>query len=234
MVQENKPRQTRELLRLLLVLSTLMLTTINARAEWSGGVEGGTVIRDAGNATRLRLKLTNNERPLSHYIYADWLQNANGGDSYSIGYNPRYWLSQSLYVLGEARWRVDKPLAINQESLLLLGIGNQFIASNEQALWAEIGAGQRATTFDDESESNETIALARAGFFQVIADQLRLELNADALQGAEIGEIVAEAGLAWRLATGAVKYSYRTRRIKADGLPAVTDSDSFVSFTYGF
>jgi putative salt-induced outer membrane protein YdiY len=218
----------------MLCISTLMLTAIDAQAEWSGGVEGGTVIQDAGNATRLRLKLTNNDRPLSHYIYADWLQSGGGGDSYSVGYNPRYWLSQSLYLLGEARVRVVKPLAIDRESLLILGVGNQFIASGEQSLWAEIGAGQRATRFEDNSDSNETIALARAGYFQIIAEQLRLELDVNALQGEEIGEIDAEAGIAWRLGTGAVKYSYRTRRIKVDGLPAVTDSDSFVSFTYGF
>ena len=64
-----------------------------AMAQWSGGIEGGQVLRDDGTATRLRLRANNSSRPLSHFIYADWIRADTGGNIYEVGYRPRYWLS---------------------------------------------------------------------------------------------------------------------------------------------
>jgi len=149
---------------------------------------------------------------------------------------PTRWVTTRVtgFVFGEARLRVDKPLAIDNETLLVVGVGNQFIASEDRALWAEIGAGQRNTEFENDTSTNETIALARAGFFQTIADQLRLELDIDAVQGETLAQLTTEAGVAWRIGSGAIKYSYRSRSIKPDGGDTVSDDDAFVSFTYGF
>jgi len=60
-------------------LALLLITASTASAEWQGGIEGGTEIRESGAATRLTLTLSNNVRPLSHHISADWIRDATIG-----------------------------------------------------------------------------------------------------------------------------------------------------------
>ena len=50
-------------------LACLLFTTTVAQAEWTGGIEGGTVLSGDENATRVRLRLANDIKPLSHYLY---------------------------------------------------------------------------------------------------------------------------------------------------------------------
>jgi len=205
-----------------------------AAAEWSGDIEGGTVVRDAGNSTRLRLTLANQARPFTQDIYVEWLRDTVGGNSYQTGYVPRYWVTDNLYGFGEARYRIDKPLQIDHELLLLAGIGARYLNTDEHTFFAELGAGTRSTTFESGLDSSEQLGIVRAGFFQEIAKKFRLELNANGVLGETIDEAQAEAGIALRVPGGAVRYTYRTRLIKVGDHPSLTDSDSFVSFTYGF
>lgn len=204
-----------------------------ANAAWDFNVEGGAVIRDDGNATKLRLRLFNNDRPLNQSIYADWYRTENGDNSYEIGYLPRYWLGTAFYVFGEASLRVDKPLAIDQETQAVVGVGNQFLATDTQALWGEIGVGQRNIEFSNDVSNDETFALARGGYRQSLTDLLRIELDADIIQSDTLTESSAEAGIVLHTDGGAIKVSYRTRRLKADGQETLTDSESFISFNYG-
>jgi len=79
-----------------------------ALAQWNGGVEGGTVFRDGGTATRLRLKADKSE------------------NIYEIGYRPRYWFTNKFYSFGEGSIRVDRPLLIDSQTLIVGGIGVRF------------------------------------------------------------------------------------------------------------
>lgn len=225
-----------------ILFGLLLSVATPATAEWSGGIEGGAVVRDGDNATRLRLKLSNNDRPLNHTIYADWYRTDNGDNSYEAGYIPRYWFDDRLYLFGEARYRVDKPLDIDRDILLIAGAGYQLIATADRLLWAEAGAGQRDTEFGSQQgagltgddDNSYTFALLRGGYTQIFAELIRFELKADALQGEDLSESTAEIGLSVNAGGGAVKVSYRTRRLKINESPAVTDSDTVVSFDYGF
>lgn len=203
-------------------------------AGWSGGVEGGTVIRDDGSATRLRLKAVNNARPLSHYLYVDWLRTENGDNSYKAGYIPRYWFTDLFYGFADISSRVDKPLGIDREQLYVAGVGVQLLANRYQSLWAQAGVGQRNTQFLNDLETDENLSLVQAGFNQVLADLIRFELDFDLINGEELTESTAEAGLSMRVPGGSVKVSYRTRRLDPDGGETVEDSDTFFSFNYGF
>ncbi len=217
-----------------LVLSALLLWQIPLFAGWSGGIEGGTVLRDEGNSTRLRLKLTNDNRPLNHYIYADWIRSTAGNDSYEAGYKPRFWFNETLYVFGDGRVRVDKVLSIDNEKLLLAGAGAQFISTEQQSLWAELGAGKRDTKFVNGANSTETLGVLRMGFYQVLQDLIRFELDLNAVKGEALTETQAEAGVSVRTAGGAIKFSYRIRRFTPETGPAIEDSDTSVSFNYSF
>ena len=218
----------------LVVVAVSLGSLSNATADWTGGVEGGTVINnDGGSATRLRLKLNNDTKPLSHYVYADWLR-ADIGSSYELGYKPRYWFSEALYVFGEARARQDKPRFIDRELFGLTGVGVQFISNEQRSLFAELGAGLRKTEFENELEDSDTTAIARAGFKQILGDLISLELDADTNVSDTISASNAEAGIALRVPGGALKYSYRTQRFEFENQSAVTTSDSYISFSYGF
>lgn len=216
------------------ILPLMSLVPLDTFAQWSGGLEGGTVFRDEGQATRLRLKLQNPTRPLSQYVYLDWLRTNDGDNAYEAGYLPRYWFSNNVYAFGEASLRVDRPVQIDGQQLFIAGAGYQISNSREQSLWAEVGAGARNTQFLDDSESDDTLFLVRAGFHQILSELLRLELDFDLVDGESLTETTAEAGIAVRIPGGAVKFSYRTRRLEPDGAEAIEDDDTFVSFSYGF
>jgi len=226
-------RKTPSIFKFISVAILLSSASI-ASADWSGGIEGGTVLSGDDNATRLRLKLANNQKPLSHYIYADWVRSDGGDDSYELGYKPRYWFGDQLYVFGEAKARQAKAAQIDQELFGLTGVGMQFIDTEESTLWAEVGAGYRTIEFSDDSEVDDTTAVARAAFRQILGDLVQIELDADSDISEAFTTSTAEAGIAVRVSGGALKYSYRTRRFKAENESAVSDSDSFVSFSYGF
>jgi len=212
------------------------LYTHSVTAEWTGGIEGGTVVRDAGNATRLRLVLRNDTRPFSQYIYAEWLRSGSESNSYSVGYNPRYWLNNTYYTFGESRFRADDFLGIDQEFKLLAGVGAQLAATGQQALYIELGAGGRSIEFDGmDDTSTEAFGVTRLGYFRTLADTLKFDLSLDAsLSSEDVTESSGEAGLSLRIPNGVIRVAYRSRYLQIGDNDSVTDNDAFVSFGYDF
>ncbi len=219
-----------------LLMNTLLATTANA--QWTGGLEGGTVIGDSRQAsTRLRGVLRNDTRPLSHYIFAEWIDGNDAGDSYSLGYNPRFWFSQTNYAFGESRFRIEQSLGIDREFKLIGGVGSQLINEQTRSLFVEAGVGGRSITFDDldDDTTTEGLAVARLGGHQTIADAVKLDLSLSGTQSSDdVLELDAEVGLSVRIGGGAVRVGYRGRSIKVGDFDSVSDDDTFVSFNYGF
>ena len=219
-----------------LVSSLALATATSALAEWTGGIEGGTVVRDSGNATALRLALRNNERPLSHYVFAEWLRGSAGENSYSVGYNPRYWISDKNYLFGETELGTDELFGIDREIRAIVGVGSQFINTPDQSLYAEVGVGGRSIDFDDaEDVSSEALGVARLGFQRKIIDLVRLDLLTSGTRSSEdVTEGSVEAGVSLRIAAGAVRLAYRNRYLKVGDRDSITEDDTFVTFSYGF
>jgi len=216
-------------------LLVLILTPMVSYADWSAGIEGGTVFRDEGQATRFRLKAQNPDRPFSQFVYLDWLRISGGGNAYEIGYRPRYWLSPKFYVFGEGNIRVDSTIAIDNEALLQAGVGYAFVATPQTQLWLEAGAGTRNTEFEGGIEdTTDSFGIIRGAFSQVLADLIRFEVDVDAIQSETLLETSAEAGISIRIPAGSIKLSYRARRLDPDEGETIDDEDSFVSFSYGF
>ena len=238
--QDRRPKKYRTFDRVIktgsclaLALSAFFCANV-ALAEWDGGIEGGSTISDSGSSTRLRLKLTNLDRPLSQYIYADWIRSDSGQNSYEVGYKPRYWFTDQLYLFGEGRLGVDKPLLIERDVFILGGAGYQLFYTQQSSLWAELGVGARTTKFENNTDADDTLTLVRAGYHQILGELLRLELEGDIYSGEETVESTAEAGLSIRIPGGSLKYSYRVRQRKPDGGTTSRTSDSYLSFGYGF
>lgn len=227
--------------RLVVILSCVGLMQ-TAKAEWTGGIEGGTVVRDAGNANRIRLVLRNNDIPFSQYLYAEWLSTGEGGSNYAIGYNPRYWLTEKNYVFGESEFRVDEALGIDREIRLLGGVGRQIISTEQQGLFVEAGLGGRSTTRvalnsadEDTDTATGALGLARLGYFRTVADLVKLDLSVSGTRDSEeVSEATSEVGVSLRLPQGSVRLAYRSRYLKLGKADAVTDNDSFISFGYSF
>jgi len=223
----------------LLALSILMPGSL--LAEWTGGVEGGQVLQGKEKGTRLRFKLSNSERPFSQTFYADWVRGNENSNSYEAGYTPRYWFSDQTYAFGEGSLKTSKSFNIDQQIRALAGVGIQLLNTDSQSLFAEVGAGQVATTFDFNDETTgkafkETtgIATARLGAAQTLSDLIKLELNADYSTAKDLVTTSAEAGISLRIPGGAVKYSYRLRSSTFGDNDAIDEADSSVSFNYGF
>ncbi|MGQ7843300.1 DUF481 domain-containing protein [Granulosicoccus sp. 3-233] len=218
----------------LLLALCLTLTSAGA-AQWSGGLEGGTVMRDGESSTRIRARASLDSRPLSHDLHAEWYRRDTS--SIELGYKPRYWLSEKLYTFGEGRLRFEEDLGIDRETQLLGGLGYQLLATREQQLLLEAGAGYRLTSFTEETlleDAEEGVGVVRAAGSQILSDLIKLDLLADVFSSARYIQSQAELGVSLRVPQGAIRLSYRIRRVDIDELDAVEDSDTAVSFTVGF
>lgn len=222
------------------LLMTSTLSSTNALADWTGGIEGGQVIQGDNQGTRLRFKLSNSDRPFSQTFYADWVRGENS-NTYEAGYTPRYWFSDTTYAFGEGSLRTSRNLNIDQQIRLLAGLGIQLLNTETTQLFAEAGAGQVATEFDfidpvtgENFESTDGIATARLGAAQTLSDLIKLELDADYSTAEDLVTQTAEAGISLRIPGGAIKYSQRFRSSQLGDAEAVEVTDSSVSFNYGF
>lgn len=215
-----------------------MCASQSAKADWTGGLEGGSVVRDSETATRLRLVLRNDNRPLNQYIYAEWLNGGSDDNSYAIGYNPRYWLDDIFYVFGESSVGVNDQLNIDRDVQVVAGVGGQFLASEEQGFYAQIGVGGRSLEFDfDDDATTQTLALIRAGYYRQFLDMFKFDIDASGSSSSEdVTEANIDTGLSLRVSGGAaVRVGYRSRYLDAGGdAGSQTDDDVGISFTYGF
>ena len=219
---------------LALLLFTISIPAANA-ADWTGGIEGGTVLQDGDSATRIRLVASREERPLSHYVYAEWVR--SDSNSYELGYKPRYWFNDKVYSFGEGRVRLKDTVTIDRNSLILGGFGVQLVATELRQVSLEAGVGYQMVTYADEINLEDTgagLGMVRGYASQILSDLFRLELNGDILTSDETTETNLEAGISMRLAQGAIKVIHRIRRVDSDGLAEIDDSDTAVAFTVGF
>lgn len=223
-----------KLLTLVLFLCALALPVANG-ADWTGGIEGGSVIQNDETATRLRLKASLDERPLSHYVYAEWV--GTDTSSYELGYKPRYWFNNNVYGFGEGRLQLNDTEIIDRDSSIIGGLGILFIATEARQLSFETGVGYQSidyaevTGLDDDGSG---VGVVRGYASQILSDLFRLELSGNTFASESYLEFNLEAGLSMRLAQGAVKISRRIRRIDSDGIAEFNDSETAVAFTVGF
>lgn len=221
-------------IRLALLICAIVLPSATM-AEWTGGVEGGSVIRDGDSATRIRIRASLDELPLSHYLYAEWVRSDTS--SYEIGYKPRYWFTNRVYGFGEGRLRIEDALSIDRDTLLLGGIGIQLVTTNTRQVSLETGVGYQFIDYASETgldEVGEGVGTLRGSASQILSDLFKLELDADIFKSQSLLESRVEAGVLMRLGQGAVKLSHRIRRVNFDGIDAIDDSDTAVAFTLGF
>jgi len=207
--------------------------------EWTGGLSGGAVIRDGEQSNRLRLSLTKESRPLSHNIYADYFF-GGGEDAWEVGYRPRYWFGQQLYVFGELNYRVDEFIGIERETGEALGVGYQLTSKEHQSAYVEVSAGARQVTFTDEvalsgdmiDDLSQGFGRARLGYNQTLTDSLRFQFAASTTLAETYTEASAEAGVTVRLGTLALTVGYRLIEQRVDGQPDVSDDTTTFSFSY--
>jgi len=219
---------------LVLLLSLFALSPANG-AEWTGGIEGGTVIRDGDSATRLRFAASLSERPLSHYVYAEWLRSA--ANQYEIGYQPRYWLNEKLYSFGEGRLRLEDSASIDRTTSVLVGLGIQLIETKASRVTLEGGVGYQMVNYNESTgleDLGSGVGLIRGSGQHTLSNLFKFELSANVFTSDSYLESNLEAGLSMRMAQGAVKISRRIRRIDNDGLAEIDDADTTVAFTVGF
>ncbi len=217
-----------------LTLAVAMLSPSVAKAEWSGGLSGGAVIRDGAQSNRIRLSLSNDTRPLSHHIYADWIQ-SRGEDSYELGYRPRYWVTEKLYGLVDLSFRTDPVININRETTEAIGVGYQFLGNSQQSAVAEVAVGARQITFSAPGleDLSQPFARLRGNYTHVLTDIARFRLDLATIVSEDVQETSAEVGATVDFGTFAVNVGYRIIEQRIEGLPTISDDTVTLSFSYG-
>lgn len=223
-----------------LLLTTLFATSIafssSATAEWTGDIEGGTVVHGDDKGTRLRFKASNSSRPFSQTVYADWLRDDNKNSTYEAGYQPKFWFSEQAYAFGEGSYATTSDEETDSIIKLFGGVGLQLLSNASQSLYVEAGAGQTSVKsgLDDGETITDDSAIARLGAVQTLSDLLKFELDGEYTTTDELVQTSAEAGIALRITGGAIKYTYRIRSNKLGDEKSENITDSYVSFQYGF
>ena len=217
---------------LLLILTTL-LTPSSAFAQWTGGIQGGAVIRNGETSNRVRINAANPERPFTQLIYLDWIIN-NGNDSFELGYRPRYFFTDSFYGLVELTARTDDPIGIDRETTEALGVGDQYLQNESQQGYLEVLGGARQISFTNDilEEQNEPFSRIRANYSQLLGDASRFSLDLSGRFSDAAVESSAEVSVTLNLATFAVTLGYRIIRQNIDGQPSITDDTTTLSFSY--
>ena len=212
----------------------LLLSSPLARADWNFGLEGGTEINEGTENTRLRLRASNDGRPLSQLVYAEWRRDSDANNSYEIGYKPRFWFTDNAYLFGDGRFGVNGNLLIDQSRYLVGGVGYEPIRTDTTNVFAEIGVGAQEFDFESGTETSEAIGVARAVALHRHTDNVQLSAAIDANRGEDVERADFEVGISLRIPTGSLRYSYRKQWLRVDGGDLVEDDVAFFSYGFGF
>jgi putative salt-induced outer membrane protein YdiY len=227
-------RYTSTLTSLAIILSSVLLP-LPALAEWTGGVEGSTVLQGEDNATKIRFKAANNTRPFSQHVYADWIRGENNSNAYEVGYQPKYWLGDKLYVFGDVSMLQAKSQQIDRKLAAQGGAGFQLLQTDLTQLSLEAGLTRTVTEFSDMDEKLETdIGSVSANLTHLLAEYLKLDLTADYNTGDDVVQTKLEAELSLNVIGGAIKYSYQIENIDEDDADSIERKSSSVSYSYSF
>lgn len=213
---------------------------LSANAEWTGGVEGGTVLDGENPSTSLELILKNQSRPFSQEINAEWLSNQDGFNTYELSYEPKYWFTEMTYAFGEGAIKTFGSASLDDyQRLLGGGLGIELINTATQNLYAEVGAYQvtsivAATEFSPEFNEAVVSSGFTVGGTQTIADLIKLEVDAEYLTSDNIDVSAAEAGISVRIPNGALKYSFNYTSSTIGNQDPISNSSSSISVKYNF
>jgi len=130
------------------ILIAALLAPVEAFADWTGGINGGAVVRNGETSNRVRVFGANPDRPLTHLIFLDWIIN-DGDDSFELGYRPRYYFTDAFYGLVELSARTDDPIGIDRETTETIGVGYEFLQTESQRAYVEVSGGARQLTFTE-------------------------------------------------------------------------------------
>ena len=229
----------------------LALLAPGARAEWRGGVEGGASV-GGSSGTLLRLTLRNDERPLTHRLFADWVRRADDGNAWRLGYVPRYHFSPNAYAFGETGLRGDRALGIDSEVRALAGVGAGIELGAGASAYLELGAGAARTALDDPCDGVDPVAggpcagvdaddaevdglgVLRAGAAATPLERVRLGVDADIERRGGSTELRAETSAAVTVPGGRASVTLRTRRLSPENGDATSVTDTFVGYSLGF
>jgi len=186
-------------------IMALVALPFTAYAEWSGGIEGGSILQGDVKGSNIELNLTNNERPFSQEINAEWLRADEGDDVYSAEYLPRYWLTDATYVFGVAGLTTfGSPNLDDYRRDLGAGIGIELINTETQNLFAEIGGVQQtsireATPLLQEVDESVVSSGVTVGGYQIIAEVLKIQADTSYFTSDKQNAAEAEIGISYRV-----------------------------------
>ena len=180
------------------------------------------------------------------------MRRADEGDAWRLGYVPRYHFAPRAYGFAELGLRGDAALGIDAdaEARALGGIGARRGFGPDASAYAEVAAGAVRTDLDDPCEGADAGAVGpcagsddvelsalgalRGGASVTLAELVRLSVDADVEARSAFSELSAQASAALLVPGGTASVTLRTRRLSGDGLEAVSVTETFFGYGYGF
>jgi putative salt-induced outer membrane protein len=129
----------------------------SAAAFWTGDAEMGVSLTSGNTETNVvnaKIDMDATHNRWRHNIFGDTFYSEDSGtktaERYSLGYRPRYFLTEANYVFGILRYDQDEFSFIDNRTTEIAGYGRQIVNSAVQTWDAEIGAGLRQTDYIDD------------------------------------------------------------------------------------
>lgn len=217
-----------------LLLAATLLISSNCLADWNGGIEAGAQLGSTDKPA-LRFFASNNDDPLSHYVYVDWIRES-GSSNYRLGYQPTFRISHSVYSFGRFSIEDDDPSLVDQEIDLLVGVGNNLFKRGSTQVKVETGLGARQISFDDSDNKTEEGFFFLAGNLSTgVLPIVRFDATIDTKTGGDQTTLDAEAGFSIPIGPAtSLRYVYSAKRYNLGSSGETRNEDTFFKITHGF
>jgi putative salt-induced outer membrane protein len=221
----------------------------SAGAFWTGDAELGVSLTSGNTETTVvnaKIDMDATRDKWRHNIFGDTFYSEDSGtrtaERYSLGYRPRYFLTDANYVFSILRYDQDEFAFVDNRTTEIIGYGRQVVNSAVQTWDAEIGIGLRQTDYiaDPSTEDlagDETIGFLGTKYVYRISDTaefsetLRVETGHDNTYTesiAGLGTTITDAVSAKLSYT--VRYNSDVAGVNGDKLDSITSVNLVYSF----
>lgn len=174
--------------KILICTTLLAAACLPAHAQgWTGSAELGfsnTTGNTKDRTLNTRVDMDHAHGLWRHNIFGDiyhaTAENVRTAERYALGYKPSYFLNDSDYIFGTARYDSDKFADIDSRWSQVVGLGRQLINNKQTYLEVEAGVGARQSRYivnPDQLKRNEALFYSGARFNHRLSENARFLQN---------------------------------------------------------
>ena len=162
----------------------------------------------------------------------------NTPDRLSLGYQPRFFYTDKIYIFGILDWERDEPSNIKTATRQILGVGYRFFKDESGLLTGEIGVGKKSSDLVEGDDIDGAIGYLGVNYIKNFTDTATFNADLGSDFGSDNNFVEFGLGLTFKLSdTLNFKIAHFTRNnsnLDSGGSPLSSDNDSLTSINLVF